>query len=231
MSVSRNLIEWLREDNHLEYTQAHSQSVSMTELHVFPIYLLNVSFRQSINLPKYQYIFTVTVLQIWVLNLLQRCDMKLQTLQKYIYSTKWYSKLLNTIYIKTSAALHFSCWWPSFFHFALTHSLTHEFRFFVSWVNFIFVYFSCFLLTPSTYIISPCCMFRVKLSIMGDSLNFASLDFVFQYIYRHLKHVHSWHWCVFVLCKCVTLNIHNKSDCVLECIWGSLKPWKTSAVI
>ena len=51
-----------------------------------------------------------------------------KTLQIYIYSTKWYSKLLNIIYIKTSAALHFSCWWPSFFHFTLTHSLTHEFR-------------------------------------------------------------------------------------------------------
>lgn len=63
-----------------------------------------------------------------------------------------------------------------FFHFALTHSLIHEFRFFVSWVNFIFVYFSCFLLTPSIYIISPR-MIRVKLRSMGDTLRFASLDF------------------------------------------------------
>jgi hypothetical protein len=100
------------------------------------------------------------------------------------------------------------------FHFVLTHSLTHEFRFFISWVNFIFVYFSCFLLTPSIYIISPRCMFCVKLRSMDDSLKFASLDFLFQYIYRHLKHAHSWHWCVFVLCKCVTSNTRNESDCL-----------------
>ena len=64
-----------------------------------------------------------------------------------------------------------------FFHFALTHSLTHEFRFFVSRVNFIFVYFSCCLATASKYIIPPHCMFHVKLSSMGDKLKFASLDF------------------------------------------------------
>ena len=40
------------------------------------------------------------------------------------------------------------------FTFYLTHSLTHKFIFFVSWVNFIFVYFNCFLLTPSIIHIS-----------------------------------------------------------------------------
>ena len=75
-------------------------------------------------------------------------------------------------------------------------------------------------LSAHPHIISLHCMFRVKLRSMGDTLKFASLDFLFQYIYKYLKHVRSRCWRVFVLCKCVTSNIRNENDCVLECIWG-----------
>jgi len=63
-------------------------------LHVFQIYLLNISFRQSIKLRENQYIFTVTVLQQWVPTLLQRCDIKLQNLKKMYLQ---YKMVLQTV--------------------------------------------------------------------------------------------------------------------------------------
>jgi hypothetical protein len=127
---------------------------------------------------------------------------------------------------------------------AVTHWLNCELRFLVSWVNFLFIYFSCFLVPTFLFYHTFLCMFCVQLRRTRDMLILVSLAFCFLLlynIYRCLKYVPSWHWCVFVLCKCVTSNIHDgkrlcllgmylrqsgcavecvrQSGCVLECIW------------
>jgi len=61
--------------------QSVSQSVSTTMFHVFPIYLINVSFRQSIKLPEHQYTFTVRVFKDGFPPY-YKDDMKLQNLTK-----------------------------------------------------------------------------------------------------------------------------------------------------